>query len=68
MKKQIGGDHYAKRNIQPWDVIEEYEMDFWEGNALKYLMIWKDKDGVKDLEKCKHYVDYLIAREKEKNG
>jgi hypothetical protein len=68
MKKQIGGDHYVKRKIQPWDIIEEYNLDFFEGNALKYLLRWKDKDGIKDLEKMKHYIEYLIERETKNNG
>jgi hypothetical protein len=68
MTKQVGGDHYAKHKIQPWDIIEEYNLDFFEGNALKYLLRWKDKDGIKDLEKCKHYVEYLIERETNNNG
>jgi hypothetical protein len=68
MKKQIDGDHYTKRKIQPWDIIEEYKLDFFEGNALKYLLRYKDKDGLVDLEKCKHYIEYLIERETTNNG
>jgi hypothetical protein len=68
MKKQIDGDHYTKRKIQPWDIIEEYKLDFFEGNALKYLLRYKDKDGLVDLEKCKHYIEYLIERETINNG
>lgn len=58
---QIGGTHYQKA-IQPWDIISEWELDFWEGNVLKYLLRWKFKDGVKDLKKAKHYLEYLIER------
>lgn len=61
---QIGGDHYAKHRIQPWDVIECYGLDFWEGNALKYLL--RRKTGVprlEDLQKLQHYVEKLIDRE-----
>jgi hypothetical protein len=68
MKKQIDGDHYTKRKIQPWDIIEEYNLDFFEGNALKYLLRYKDKDGLIDLKKCKHYIEYLIERETNNNG
>ncbi len=62
--RQVGGDHYAKHRIQPWDVIECYGLDFWEGNALKYLM--RRKTGVprlEDLQKLQHYVEKLIDRE-----
>lgn len=58
--KQIGGDHYSKHIIQPIDVIREYSMDFFEGNALKYLLRYKEKNGVEDLLKCKDYIDMII--------
>jgi len=59
--KQVAGTHYQK-GIQPWDIISEWELDFWEGNVLKYLLRWKFKDGVQDLQKAKHYLEYLIER------
>ena len=59
---QVGGTHYKDIPIQPWDIIEANGLDFWEGNALKYLLRWKYKNGVEDLEKAKHYIDYLIQR------
>lgn len=58
--KQIGGDHYIKHSIQPIDVIREYSMDFFEGNALKYLLRYKEKNGIEDLLKCKDYIDMII--------
>lgn len=61
-KKQYGGSHYLKHKIQPWDIIKEYELDFWEGNALKYLLRYKDKNGKEDLKKAIHYIEYLIER------
>ncbi len=63
---QIAGTHY-QRAIQPWDIISEWELDFWEGNVVKYILRWKDKDGVQDLKKAKHYLEYLIERETNDN-
>lgn len=60
--RQVAGTHYQKA-IQPWDIISEWELDFWEGNVVKYILRWKDKDGVQDLKKAKHYLEYLIERE-----
>lgn len=60
--QQVAGSHY-QRAIQPWDIISEWELDFWEGNVLKYLLRWKHKDGLQDLQKAKHYLEYLIERE-----
>jgi hypothetical protein len=60
--QQVAGTHY-QRAIQPWDIISEWDLDFWEGNVVKYILRWKDKDGVQDLKKAKHYLEYLIERE-----
>lgn len=57
---QIGGDHYKKRAMQPWDFIAANNIGFFEGNAIKYIVRWKDKGGVEDLKKAKHYIDKLI--------
>lgn len=64
-KKQVGGDHYAKRHITPWHIIDEYGLDFYAGNALKYLLRSKDKGGLEDLKKAAHYIEKMIElREK----
>lgn len=64
LKKQVGGIHYEKMAIQPWEVIERASLDFWEGNVIKYVLRYRSKNGLEDLEKARHYLDYLIEREK----
>lgn len=66
MNKQVGGSHYVRCSLQPWEVIERNELDFWEGNVIKYVLRYRHKDGLQDLLKAKHYLEYLINRE-EKN-
>lgn len=61
--KQIGGTHYEKMDIQPWEVIRRANLDFWEGNVVKYVMRYKTKNGLEDLKKALHYLNYLIERE-----
>ena len=65
---QIGGTHYTTKEIQPWDAMEawmsaEAFSGFLQGNAIKYLARWKDKGGVEDLRKARHYLDKLIEVE-----
>lgn len=58
---QIGGDHYRKvENMQPWDIIDAYKLDFYSGNVLKYLLRHKHKNGKEDLMKARHYLDKMI--------
>lgn len=59
--KQVGGNHYKDFAIQPWDVILLYKLDFWEGNALKYLLRRKSA-RLEDLKKARHYLDEAIRQ------
>ena len=59
--KQIGGNHYDKMKIQPITFIVDNDIPFIEGNIIKYVCRWKDKGGVEDLKKAKHYLDILIS-------
>ena len=52
-------------DIEPLDIIDALDMDFYLGNALKYLLRAGRKDGQSkraDLEKLKHYAELAIAR------
>lgn len=60
---QHGGNHYKGFAIQPVEFIHANGVPFIEGNCIKYLMRWREKGGVKDLDKVKHYVDLLIELE-----
>jgi len=57
---QIAGDHYKKMAIQPIEFINANRLGFCEGNAIKYLCRYRDKGGVTDLQKARHYIDLLI--------
>ena len=59
-KKQVGGNHYKKYKIQPIEFIIKNNIGFVEGNILKYVLRFKEKGGVQDLEKAKHYIELLI--------
>lgn len=60
--------HY--KNDSKIDVIDFcniYNLDFTEGNIIKYIVRYKLKNGVEDLEKAKDYLDRLIKRENKDN-
>ena len=61
--KQVGGSHYKDKDIQPIEYIHANKMGFCEGNVVKYITRWKEKNGVADLEKAKHYIELLIELE-----
>jgi hypothetical protein len=63
---QVAGTHYKSKAIQPWDYIVGNDLGYLEGNIVKYVSRWKDKGGVDDLKKARHYLDKLIEVNNEK--
>lgn len=64
LMKQVGGSHYKDKAIQPIEYIHANKMGFCEGNVVKYITRWREKNGLADLEKAKHYIEMLIDLEK----
>lgn len=64
---QIGGGHYKAKAIQPWDYIAANDLDYFQGNIVKYVTRWRDKAGVEDLKKARHYLDKYIELEENKS-
>jgi hypothetical protein len=60
---QIQGDHYKRHTYETWDVIHDWGLGYFDGNAVKYLSRWRAKGGVNDLLKARHYIDKLIELE-----
>lgn len=62
--EQIGGSHYKDMPFQPIKLISMLDLDFFQGNVVKYVSRYKLKDGVRDLEKAKHYCRMAMEMEK----
>ena len=59
--------HYAKYKIQPIEYIMANDLDYCEGNVVKYISRWRMKDGIQDLKKCRNYINILIEEEERSN-
>lgn len=69
LEEQIGGTHYKTMKIQPIEFILANDLDFCQGNIVKYTCRYKQKGGVEDLNKVIHYARLLIENlEKGKNN
>ena len=58
--KQVGGDHYKDCVIQPVDYIVKNNLDFLEGNVVKYITRHKTKNGIEDIRKVIHYAELIL--------
>ena len=66
LEKQVAGSHYKDLPIQPVEYIHANALGYFEGNVIKYVSRWRNKNGVADLEKAKHYIELLIELERRK--
>jgi hypothetical protein len=57
---QVGGAHYTKLKIQPYEYCTANNIPYVESNAIKYLTRWRDKGGIEDLKKAVHSIQWLI--------
>ena len=64
-KKQIGGSHYKDMKIQPAQFINENNLLFAEGNAIKYICRHPYKGKKEDLKKAIHYIEMIMERDYE---
>lgn len=58
--EQIGGNHYKNMAIQPSQFIFENELDWLQGNVIKYICRHKYKGQEEDIKKAIHYCQLIL--------
>ena len=66
LRSQVGGDHYKNHKIQWVEFVHANNMPAMEAMVLKYLLRWRQKNGIEDLRKAIHYIEMLIELETKK--
>ena len=61
MKDQVKPAHYPKK-IDVITFCQENEIGFSEGNIIKYIVRYKEKNGLEDLMKAQEYLFRLIQK------
>jgi hypothetical protein len=63
-KRQVGGDHYQEMGVlEHWDLAAMYGWDYFAARTIAYIMRWRTKGGIQDLEKARHFLDKYIEVE-----
>ena len=64
LDKQIGGSHYKSKSvggIDPIELIVAHNLDFIDGNIVKYAVRKKDYESNRErYEKIKHYCELAL--------
>jgi len=70
--EEINHPEHYNIGIETTDYIKSWDMNFVEGNIIKYVTRYRYKNGIKDLLKAKWYLEDLISQiendEKSKQG
>ena len=59
-KNNIKPNHYGDSEIDVIKFCQVNNLDFMQGNVIKYVFRYKNKNGLEDLEKAKEYIDRMI--------
>lgn len=65
MEKVNHPKHYNQGKIEVIDAIDDWNLDFYEGNIVKYVSRHRHKNGIEDLEKALWYLSRLIEKKKQ---
>jgi hypothetical protein len=57
---QEGGNHYKTLGIQPVEYIQKNNLDYFQGNVVKYVTRHKSKNGAEDVKKALHYCQLIL--------
>ncbi len=60
LEKQISGDYYRNMVMQPVEFIVKANLSFIQGCIVKYVSIYKSKNGKQDIEKAIHFAKLAI--------
>jgi len=61
LDKQIGGEHYKNAKIDPIELIVAHNLDFIDGNIIKYAIRKKNFESQREkYEKIKHYCEIAL--------
>jgi hypothetical protein len=50
--------------IEHWDIVALLDLDYFQAQVLRYVMRWKDKAGIQDLEKAVHVLQKYVELQK----
>jgi len=57
----ISPQHYSQYKIEPVEFITQNRLNYLQGNIIKYIVRYKQKNGLEDLLKAQKYLRLLIA-------
>ncbi|CAH1855956.1 DUF3310 domain-containing protein [Convivina praedatoris] len=62
MEELVRPQRYVGKNgTEVFDIIDEWELNYYQGNVVKYLIRHRNKGGKQDLEKALVYLRHILT-------
>ena len=62
-KDNIKPDHYGDGKIDVISFCQANNLDFMQGNVIKYITRYRKKNGLEDVRKAVEYINRILADE-----
>lgn len=62
-QSEVAGSHYEKLNVEPVILFREFNLNWFQGEIIKYVSRFKNKNGLQDLNKASHITQMAIDLE-----
>jgi len=59
--------HYTQWLIEPFTFLMINDVPYAEACVVKYILRWRKKNGIEDLEKARRIIDMIIELETNKS-
>ena len=62
-KDNIKPEHYGNSEIDVISFCQANNLDFMQGNVIKYITRYRKKNGLEDVRKAVEYINMILADE-----
>ena len=68
MKDNINPNHYKQGNIEVIEFILDQNLNYMDGNVVKYITRYRHKNGLEDLKKARWYINKIIEEKENEDN
>ena len=68
MKDNVNPSHYKQGNIEVIEFILDQNLNYMDGNVVKYITRYKHKNGLEDLKKARWYINRIIEEKENEDN
>jgi len=64
----VNPSHYKQGNIEVIEFILDQNLNYMDGNVVKYITRYRHKNGLEDLKKARWYINKIIEEKENEDN